>query len=80
MFRLKITVMAIFTEIHSFRLNVVWDTKCRTGQYFVQFLWGTDSVHNQNMCLLEWVCRLIRKHKSSLRFRAAAPCSINKCL
>ena len=48
MFRLKITVMAIFTEIYSFRLNVVWDTnvvrdaKCYTGQYFIQFLWGTD--------------------------------------
>ena len=85
MFRLKITVMAIFTEIYSFRLNVVWDanvvwdTKCRTGQYFIQFLWGTDSVHNQNMCLLQWVCRLIRKYKSPLRFRAATPCSINKC-
>ena len=26
MFRLKIIVMAIFTEIYSFRLNVVWDT------------------------------------------------------
>ena len=25
MFRLKIIVMAIFTEIYSFRLNVVWD-------------------------------------------------------
>ena len=41
MFRLKITVMAIFTEIYSFRLNVahdtdvVQDTKCRTGQSFI---------------------------------------------
>ena len=26
MFRLKNTVMEIFTEIHYFRLNVVWDT------------------------------------------------------
>ena len=48
MFRLKVTVMAIFAEIHSFGLNViwdanvVWDTKCRTGQYFIQFLWVTD--------------------------------------
>ena len=44
MFRLKITVMAIFTEIYSFRLNVVrdmnveWVTKCRTGKSFNQFL------------------------------------------
>ena len=38
MFRLKITVMAVFTEIHSFRLNVVWDTKCCMGQSFIQFL------------------------------------------
>ena len=36
------------TEIYSFRLNVVWDAnvvrdaKCYTGQYFIQFLWGTD--------------------------------------
>ena len=48
MFRLKVTVMAIFAEIHSFGLNVIWDanvvrdTKCRTGQYFIQFLWVTD--------------------------------------
>ena len=86
MFRLKITVMAIFTEIYSFRLNVVWDTnvvqdaKCYTGQYFIQFLWGTDWVHNQNMCLLDWVCRLLRKNKLPFSFKAATPCSINKCL
>ena len=49
MFRLKITIMWIFTEIYSFKLNVVWDTKCHTGQSFIQFLWGTDWVHNQNM-------------------------------
>ena len=48
MFRLKITVMAIFTEIYSFRLNVVWDTnvvqdtKCCMRQSFIQFLWGAD--------------------------------------
>ena len=48
MFRLKITVVAEFTEIHFFRLNVVqdtnvlWDTKCCTGQSFIQFLWGAD--------------------------------------
>ena len=48
MFRLKITVMAKFTEIYSFRLNVVRDTnvvldkKCHTGQSFIQFLWGAD--------------------------------------
>ena len=48
MFRLKITVMAIFTEIYSFRLNavqdtnVIQDTKCCVGQSFIQFLWGTD--------------------------------------
>ena len=39
MFRLKITVMAIFTELYSFRLNVVWDTKYQMEQYFIQFLW-----------------------------------------
>ena len=48
MFRLKIRALAIFTEIYSFRLNVVRDTdvvrdtKCHTGQSFIQFLWGTD--------------------------------------
>ena len=47
MFWLKITVMSIFAEIYSFRLNVVRDTNvrdtnCRTGQSFIQFLWGTD--------------------------------------
>ena len=48
MFRLKITVMAKFTEIYSFRLNVVQDTnfvrdtKCCMGQSFIQFLWGAD--------------------------------------
>ena len=41
MFRLKITVAAISTEIYSFRLNVVpdinvvQDTKCCTGQTFI---------------------------------------------
>ena len=39
MFRLKITVMTIFTELYSFRLNVVWDTKYQMEQYFIQFLW-----------------------------------------
>ena len=67
MFTLKITVMTIFIEIFSFRLNVVRDTtvvqdsKCCMGQSFIQILWGTDGVLNQNMCLLDWVCRLIRK-------------------
>ena len=52
MFRLKISIMAIFTEIYSFRLNVVQDrntvrdTKCCMRQSFIQFLWGTDYVHN----------------------------------
>ena len=49
MFRLKNTVMAKFTEIYSFRLNVVSDTKCCMGQSFIHFLWGTDWVHNQNI-------------------------------
>ena len=34
MFRLKMTVMAIFTEIYSFRLNVARD-KCCTGKNVV---------------------------------------------
>ena len=76
MFRLKITVMGIFTEIYSLRLNIVRNTKCYTRQSFIQFLW----VHNQNMCLLDWVCRLIRKYKLPFGFKAATPCSINKCL
>ena len=86
MFRLKITVMAIFTEIYSFMLNdvqdinVLRDTKCCMGQSFIQFLWGTDLVYNQNMCLLDWVCRLIRKYKLSFSFKAATPFRINKCL
>ena len=48
MFRSNITFMTKFTEINSFRLNVVretnviQDTKCRMGQSFIQFLWGTD--------------------------------------
>ena len=77
MFKLKITIMGIFTEIYSFGLNVVWDTN---GQSFTQFLWGTDWVHNQDMCLLDWMCRLIRKYKLPFSFKAAVPCSINKCL
>ena len=41
MFWLKITVFAIFTEIYSFRLNVIWETnvvghtKCCTGQSLI---------------------------------------------
>ena len=86
MFRLKIRDMEIFTEIYYFRLNVVRDTNvvqdtiCHTGQSFIQFLWGTDWVHYQNICLLEWVCRLIRKYKLPLSFKAATHCSINKSL
>ena len=80
MFRLKITIMEIFTKIYSFRLNVVQDAKCHMGQSFIKFLLGTDWVHNQNMCLLDWVCRLIRKYKLPFSFKAATPCSINKCL
>ena len=78
--------MAKFTEIYSFRLNVVQDTnfvrdtKCCMGQSFIQFLWGADWVHSQNMCLLDWVCRLIRKYKLPFSFEAATPYSINKCL
>ena len=72
------TAMAIFTEIYSFRLHVVPDTKCCTGQSFIQFLWGTDWVQNKNMCLLDWVCRLIRNYKLLFSFKAATPCSINK--
>ena len=53
MFKLIIIVTAIFTEIYSFRLNVVWDRKCHMGQFLIQFLLGTDRVHNQNMRLLD---------------------------
>ena len=90
MFRLKITVMAKFTEIYSFRLNVVRDTnvvrdaKCRTvrstSQSFIQFFGGTDGVHKKSMCFLDWVCRLIRKYKLPVSFKADTPCSISKCL
>ena len=78
--------MRIFSEIYSFRLNVVWDdnvaedTKCHTGHSFTQFLWGTDWVYNQNMCLLDWVFRPIRKYKLPFSLKAATPFSINKCL
>ena len=54
--------------------------KCCMRQSFIQFLWGTDWVHNQNMCLLDWVSTLIRKYKLSFSFKAATPCSMNKCL
>ena len=63
MFRLKIKVMAIFTEIYSFRLDVV-----------------QGHIYNQNMCFLDWVCRLISKYKLLVSFKAATPCCINKCL
>ena len=36
MFKLITTVMAIFTEIYSFRLNVVLDRKCHMGQFLIQ--------------------------------------------
>ena len=84
MFRLKIIIMTIFTEIYFFRLNVsqdtnvVQDTKCCMGQSFIQFLWEADWVYNQNMCFLDWVCRLIRKYKLPFSFKTATPCSINK--
>ena len=38
MLMLKVTVLAIFTEIYSLRLNDVHDTKfVYTGQSFIQF-------------------------------------------
>ena len=86
MFRLKITIMTIFTEIYSFKLNVVWDTKCCMGHKMLYrtichpIFMGADWVYNQNMCFLEWVFRLIRKYKLPFSFKAAIPCSINKCL
>ena len=86
MFRLKITVMAKFTEIYYFRLNVIQDTnvipdtKCCMGQSFIQLLWGTDWDDKQNMCLLDLLCRLIRKYKLPFSFKAATTCNINKCL
>ena len=49
-------------------------------QYSIQFLWRTDWVHNQNMCLLDWVGRLHRKYKLPFSFHAATPCIINKFL
>ena len=73
MFRLKITVMAIFTEIHSFRLNVAWDTKCCMGQSFIQFLWEQIEFIAK-MCLLDGFVGYLENIKS------ATPCSINKCL
>ena len=76
--------MGIFTEIYSFRLNV-YGTQMLYGtqnvtKSFIQFLWGADWIHIQNMCLLYRVCMLIRKYKLPLSFKAAIPCSINKCL
>ena len=70
--------MGRFTEIYSFRLNVTWDTnvawytKCCMGQSVIQFL--------TKICLLDWVCTLIRKYKLPFSFKAATPCCINKCL
>ena len=48
--------------------------KCLTGQSFIQFLWGTtDWVHNQNVSLLDWVCRLLRKNKLFLVSKLVHP-------
>ena len=54
--------------------------KDRMGQSLIQFLWGPDRAHNQNMCFLDWVCRLLRKYQLPLSFKALTSCSINKCL
>ena len=73
MFRLKNTVMAKFTEIYSFRLNVVWDTKCCMGQSFIHF-YEEQIEFITKICLLDWVCRLIRKYILPFSFKAATPC------
>ena len=43
MFRLQITVMA------KFQVKCCAGHKCHMGQSSIQFLWGTDWVHDQNM-------------------------------
>ena len=51
MFRLKITVKPIFTEIYFFKLNVAWDanvvqdTKCHTGQSFILSIFHFSGEH-----------------------------------
>ena len=41
------------------------------------FFVGNRLSSSKNMCLLDWVCRLLRKYKLSFSFKAATPCSIN---
>ena len=41
---------------------------------------GEQTEFITKMCLLYWVCRLIRKYKLPFSFKAATNCSINKYL
>ena len=59
MFRLKITVMGIFTEIYSFRLNV-WGTnfvqeKMLYGNLSFNFFWEESEIIKKYVCQIECV-------------------------
>ena len=60
MFRLKITVMVIFTEIYSFRLNIVRDTNVVWDNLSSNF-YGEQIEFIPKICLVDWVSRLIGK-------------------
>ena len=71
--------MGIFTEIYSFKLNVVRYTNVVRDNLSSSFCWEHIEFITK-ICLYNWMCRLLRKCKLPFSFKAATPCSINKCL
>ena len=71
--------MGIFTKIYSFKLNVVRYTNVVRDNLSSSFCWEQIEFITK-ICLYDWVCRLLRKCKLPFSFKAATPCSINKCL
>ena len=60
-------------------LNVVRDTNVVRDNLSSSFC-GEQIAFITKICLLDWVCRLLRKYKLPFSFKAATPCRINKCL
>ena len=63
----------------SLRLNVIQDTNVVRDNLSFNFCVGQIEFITK-ICLLDWVCRLPRKYKLPLSFKAATSYSISKYL
>ena len=70
--------MEIFTEIYSFRLNVVRDTNVVRDN--LSNFYGEQIEFITKICLLHWVLGYLENINCLLVFEAATSCNISKCL